>query len=247
MTSRIFFVGTNTGIGKTALVCALLHWARKLDTTAIPFKPAQSGDDGSDTDIDRLLRAAGRSPDDAACACPLSYPEPLAPGLAEDPEPFFRPPAANADPLPDILDLTQDRLATWEMEHDPDLVFIEGAGGLHVPMPGGTWQPEWIHALAEHVVVVGSTALGTINHTLLTLDALEARGLSVLGLYLVDPDNDEDPSRRDNAQVIATARGVRLLGTLEHLETPDEAGPTDLLTPLLDVLSQAKRREDSVE
>ena len=173
-------------------------------------------------------------------ACPLTYPEPLAPGLAEDPSPFFRPPAANADPLPDILDLTQDRLATWELENEPDLVFIEGAGGLHVPMPGGTWQPAWIRALAHHVVVVASSGLGTINHTLLTLDALEARGFSVLGIYLVDTDKVDDPSRTDNGQVIATARGIPILGTLPFLEPADGAGPNDLLTPLVDALASTR-------
>ena len=240
MTDRIFFVGTNTGIGKTSLVCSLLRWARTHSIKALPFKPAQSGDFESPTDIDRLLDAWGGSPDDAMSACPLTYPEPLAPGLAEDPSPFFRPPAANADPLPDILDLTQDRLATWELENEPDLVFIEGAGGLHVPMPGGTWQPAWIRALAHHVVVVASSGLGTINHTLLTLDALEARGFSVLGIYLVDTDKVDDPSRTDNGQVIATARGIPILGTLPFLEPADGAGPNDLLTPLVDALASTR-------
>ena len=57
MTDRIFFVGTNTGIGKTSLVCSLLRWARTHSIKALPFKPAQSGDFESPTDIDRLLDA----------------------------------------------------------------------------------------------------------------------------------------------------------------------------------------------
>lgn len=236
MTDRIFFVGTNTGVGKTALVCAMLRWATKHGLTAAPFKPAQSGDIETPTDIERLLDAAGLSRDFAMSACPMSYPEPVAPGIAEDPAPFLRPPAANVDPLPDALELTRDRLESWELQQDADLVFVEGAGGLHVPMPGGTWQAEWIRALADHVVVVASSGLGTINHTLLTLDALEDEGFDVLGVYFVDPDEDDDPSRTDNAQVIATARGVNVLGRLPFLQTPDEAGPTDLLAPLLEAV-----------
>lgn len=235
MTRRIFFVGTNTGVGKTALVCALLHWARRHDLPALPFKPAQSGEDDP-SDIERLLHAAALPLESAASACPLMYPDPLAPGLAEDPEPFFRPPAANADPLPHTLELTRARLASWEEEHDSDLVFVEGAGGLHVPMPGGTWQPAWIEALADHVVVVASSGLGTINHTLLTLDALEALHTPVAGVYFVDERSDQDPSRPDNAQVIATARGIRVLGHLPFLEPRDGPGPRDLLSPLLDAL-----------
>jgi len=175
-------------------------------------------------------------------ACPLSYPEPVAPGIAEDPAPFLRPPAANVDPLPDALDLTRTRLETWELLQEADVVLIEGAGGLHVPMPGGTWQPEWIRALADHVVVVASSGLGTINHTLLTLDALDDEGFDVLGVYFVDPDDEDDPSRADNPQVIATARGVRVLGTLPYLSEPDGPGYVDLLTPLLDLV-QARKLE----
>lgn len=240
MTERIFFVGTNTAVGKTALVCGLLRWSVRLGIKVAPFKPAQSGDFEEPTDIDRLLAAAGIPLDYSMSACPLSYPEPVAPGIAEDPSPFLRPPAANVDPLPDALDLTRTRLETWEMLQEADFVFIEGAGGLHVPMPGGTWQPEWIRALADQVVVVASSGLGTINHTLLTLDALDDEGFDVLGVYFVDPDDDDDPSRADNPQVIATARGIRVLGQLPYLREPDGPGPVDLLTPLLDVVQSRK-------
>ena len=142
MTDRIFFVGTNTAVGKTALVCSLLHWARLQELKVVPFKPAQSGDFEEPTDIDRLLAAAQISLDYSMSACPMSYPEPVAPGIAEDPSPFLRPPAANVDPLPDALDLTRTRLETWELMQEADVVFIEGAGGLHVPMPGGTWPAQ---------------------------------------------------------------------------------------------------------
>ncbi len=237
MTERVFFVGTNTGVGKTALVCALLQWARTHALNAAPFKPAQSGDTDTPTDVERLLDAAGISRDHSMSACPLTYPEPLAPGIAEDPAPFLRPPAANVDPLPDALELTRDRLETWELERQADYIFVEGAGGLHVPMPGGTWQTEWIRALADSVVLVASTGLGTINHTLLTLDALDDEGFDVLGVYFVDADDNEDPSREDNAQVIATARGITVLGRLSYLETPDGCGTVDLLAPLLEAMN----------
>lgn len=236
MTERVFFVGTNTGVGKTALVCSLLRWAQAQDLSVAPFKPAQSGDLESPTDVERLLDAAGISRDHSMSACPLTYPEPVAPGIAEDPAPFLRPAAANVDPLPDALELTRDRLETWELQREADYVFVEGAGGLHVPMPGGTWQTEWIRALADSVVLVASSGLGTINHTLLTLDALDDEGFDVLGVYFVDPDDDDDPSREDNAQVIATARGVNILGRLPYQETPDSRGEVDLLTPLLDAI-----------
>jgi dethiobiotin synthetase len=233
MTRRIYVVGTGTGVGKTTLCCALLGWARRHGVKAVPFKPAQSGPSGPDDDIHRLLRAASLPASDAVDACPWQFPEPLAPGLAEDPSPFFRPPAANVDPLAPVIADTRGRMHAFADRHAAQLVLIEGAGGLHVPMPGGTWQPAWIRALATDVLVVAPAELGTINHTLLTIDALIALELPIAGFILSETHADEDPSRDDNAQVIATARTVRWLGTLPHQPTADLP---DLLTPLLDAL-----------
>lgn len=236
MTRRVYLLGTDTEIGKTALACALLHWARREGVRAVPFKPAQSGSPGEQSDIARLLRAADLSPDDAPLACPLQYDAPLAPGLAEDPTPFMRPAAANLEPDPAVVTDTVRSLESWEARTAAELVIIEGAGGLHVPMPGGTWQPTWIAALATDVIIVGRSGLGTINHTLLTIDAALAAGFPVRGFFLVTRDAAIDPSRRDNAQLIATARGVPYLGTLPRLPDPDGPGRKNLLAPLVDAL-----------
>ncbi len=236
MTRRIYVVGTGTGVGKTALVCALLHWARRHGVPTVPFKPAQSGPPGPDDDVHRLLRAAGLPASEAHDACPYTFPDPIAPGIAEDPTPFFRPPAANAAPIPSVIADTHAHLSAFATRHGAQLVLIEGAGGLHVPMPGGTWQPTWIRALATDVVVVGSAELGTINHCLLTIDALTALEIPIAGFALSQTIDNDDPSRDDNPQIIATARSIRWLGTLAHQSTPDAAGNVDLLTPLLDAL-----------
>ena len=233
MTRRIYVVGTGTGVGKTTLCCALLYWARRHGVAAVPFKPAQSGPVGPDDDIHRLLRAASLPEGEAADACPHAFPAPLAPGLAEDPSPFFRPPAANIAPLAPVIANARARMHAFADRHAAQLVLIEGAGGLHVPMPGGTWQPAWIRALATDVLVVAPAELGTINHTILTIDALVALELPIAGFILSETHADDDPSRDDNPQVIATARTIRWLGTLPHASRSDAP---DLLTPLLDAL-----------
>lgn len=237
MTACIYLVGTDTGVGKTAVACALLQRARTHGTRLVPFKPAQSGDDDP-SDVDRLLRAAGLPTTLAHQACPLRFAAPLAPGLADDRAPFVRTPSDTRPATPE-LDHVGEALDAWIEHHQPDLVLIEGAGGLHVPMPGGTWQPTWIRALADAVVVVGRLGLGTINHTLLTIDALRAIDVSPLGFYLCDPNGRSDPSHRDNASVIAAARGVPHLGTLAHQPTADAFASTDLLTPLLAAVTGA--------
>lgn len=210
---RVFLVGTDTAVGKTSITCALLHGARAIGVRVLPYKPVQSSapDELSD-DAARLLAASGDPRLQADEVCTLRYDVPLAPGLADDAARFLAPaPTRDVSPLLHC----RDALAQHTSRHDPQLVLIEGAGGLWVPMPGGTWQPEWIRALASHVIVVGRAGLGAINAALLTIDALRALDLDPLGFYLSET-APPDPSNPHNAAVIARARALPHLGTLRH-------------------------------
>jgi dethiobiotin synthetase len=224
---RVFVVGTDTGVGKTTLVCTLLQQARARGLAVLPFKPAQSGAAPLDptSDAARLASAAGLA--DPRAICPLWFADPIAPGVAAD---------ALPSPTHDEADrkhrgAVSHALDSLVAEHRPQLVLVEGAGGLLVPMPGDTWQPDWIAALADRVVVVARAGLGTINHTLLTLEALRHRELRPIGVYLCEV-VAPDPSNRGNAAVIARKSGVPVLGTLPH----DLRDVPDLLGPLLAAL-----------
>ena len=88
-------------------------------------------------------------------------------------------------------------LASLEAQHHPHLTVIEGAGGLFVPMPGGTWQPTWISHLCAPVLLIVRPNLGTINHTWLTLHALADADIPVAGLVInrgLIPESGEDES-----------------------------------------------------
>lgn len=218
MPRRIFIVGTDTEVGKTRVAAALLRRARAAGLRALPFKPAASGGD----DPEQLLEAAALEPELLARIAPLRYDAPLAPGIAEDRRPFVDPPRA-ADEVAALADrgaaqiaAIAGELAALEAELRPDLTIIEGAGGWHVPMPGGTWLPAWLDALDAAVVVVGRLGLGTINHTLLTVDALRRAGHRPLGFILSTTIAADDPSARDNPRIIARASGLPLLGILAH-------------------------------
>ncbi|MBK6922742.1 MAG: dethiobiotin synthase [Deltaproteobacteria bacterium] len=231
MTRRVACVGTDTGVGKTEVVCRLLRQARARGVSMLPFKPVQSGDDDPGaSDAERLCAAAGRSREDAEWIAPLRYAAPLAPGIADDPTPFLRPAVLTdglAAPLARACAAQRELLA----RHDPAWLLVELAGGLWVPMPGGSWQPSWITALADDVIVIARAGLGTINHCLLTIDALHALGLEPRGVILcecVAP----DPSNEHNAAVITAARAIPVVGTLHHRRDDD-----DLLTPLLRALA----------
>ncbi len=214
---RIFVVGTDTEVGKTAVTAALLHTAVARDLRAIPFKPAQSGDD-EPSDIERLLRAAGLPQRELDHACPLRYAEPLAPGLAEDPAAFTTPAPRPPDRGP--LARVSAALDAWEARYSPTLTLVEGAGGLHVPMPGATWQPTWIQTLSPRTLVVGRAGLGTINHTVATIEGLAALGRPPLGFILSQTTPEPDLSVKDNAATISVATRVPHLGTLPHGPEP---------------------------
>ena len=107
-------------------------------------------------------------------------------------------------------------------------------------MPGGAWLDHWLGHMTSHAVVVGRAGLGTINHTLLTVDALRDRHHTVLGFVHIrrptDTDSD-DPSRPNNAAVVA-ARGVAHLGTLPA-GAPDSESLQAVARPLLTRLLEA--------
>ncbi len=226
---RVYFVGTDTAVGKTALVCALLERATAIGVRALPYKPVQSRDPDEPSDADRLVAAAARPGLTTVDLVAFDYAIPIAPGLADDPAPFLANAPGDATAVARSLALLERTIAG----HPSDVILIEGAGGLWVPMPGGTWQPPWIASLATDVIVVARAGLGTINHTLCTIDGLRALGIEPRGFYLseVDPPDASVPL---NARVIVAARAVAHLGTLPHRAAPSRC----LLTPLLERLRE---------
>lgn len=235
MATRIYVVGTDTEVGKTAVCAAILGAAHDRGLRAVPFKPAASGDSGSGSDIARLLRAASLDLGQGGLACPHHYLEPIAPGIAEDPRPFLDPRQARTGddrppaPLRDAL----SALEAWERRHRADLTIVEGAGGLQVPMPGGWWQPRWVYALAPYSIVVGREGLGTINHTLQTIVGLRHLGRTPLGFVLSQTAAERDPSADQNAAIIAAASSVPHLGTLKFFRGRDPEPAPELLDAIL--------------
>jgi dethiobiotin synthetase len=225
---RYYLVGTDTSAGKTTVACALLRSAALSNVAAIPFKPVTSGPRGPASDPSRLLRNSTLlGKDDRPDLAPIRYELPVAPGVADDPDPFlgFAPPSTDADAL---IAKARWSLARLESRHNPRVTIIEGAGGLLVPMPGGSWQDQWITALQARPIVVTRAGLGSINHTLLTIEALRARGLEPIGFFTAQLRDFDDTSRDLNGPIIEHRSAVPLLGALPHLgPTPRPPDNTD--------------------
>jgi dethiobiotin synthetase len=200
----LFVTGTDTGVGKTEVACALLGGARAAGLDVGAMKPAQSGlVPGEPSDAERLREAAGGT-DPMDLVCPYQFGPPLAPGVA-----------ARLGGVEISLARLLEAARALAARHAA--LLVEGAGGLLVPLtPAGTYADLAV-ALGLPVLVVARAGLGTVNHTALTLEALRARGLAVAGVVLNRTVPDDDASVPHNAAEIERLTGARVLATLPYL------------------------------
>ena len=206
--SALFVTGTDTGAGKTAVACALARAARRAGARVRVLKPIETGcargADGSLEAADALALAAAAG-DDAPLErlCTYRLELPAAPEAA-----------AAAEGV--SLDLTRIADAFALARKDADLVIVEGAGGLLVPIAPRLDMAGLAARLDLPVVVVARAALGTINHTLLTLEAARARGLRVLGVAISHTTAVHSDADRRNLALLLARLPARFLGTLPH-------------------------------
>lgn len=169
--------GTDTGVGKTVVTAAIAAAATANGLWVAVVKPAQSGvPAGDESDVDTVCRLAAP----ASAWTLTSYPDALAPLAA----------ARAAGQAPLVLDTVRSAVGQAITTHD--LVLIEGAGGLLVPMGLKGWTiADLAVALRAPVVVVARAGLGTLNHTALTLEACARRNIDarvVLGAWPAEPE-----------------------------------------------------------
>lgn len=185
MTSQIVVTGTDTGIGKTVFSAGL---TRLLG--AHYWKPVQAGLD-EDTDSDLVARLGGIAADRIV---PERY------RLRTPASPHY---AAAVDGV---------RIEIGGLPNTaPHPLVIEGAGGLMVPLDRKTLYIDVFAMWAVPVVLCARTALGTINHTLLSVEALRKRGIEILGVAFIGETNEETES------TISEMGQVRRLGRLPWL------------------------------
>jgi dethiobiotin synthetase len=187
MSARLIVTGTDTGIGKTVFAAGL---AGALN--GIYWKPIQAGVE-EETDSATVLRLSGLSPERIL---PEAYRlrTPASPHLAAERDGIVIDPDALVLPAADRP------------------LVVEGAGGLRVPL---TRQLTYIDVMARWkvpVVLCARTCLGTINHSLLSIDALRTRNIAIAGIAFVGDEN------RESERIIADLGQVRHLGRLPHLD-----------------------------
>jgi dethiobiotin synthetase len=182
----LFVTGTDTGVGKTVVTAALALALRAQGLDVGVVKAVQSGD--GDAAALKELAQLEEEPDEIA---PFRFEAAVAPLLA-----------ARLEGRTLELEEVRSRVAELAARHE--LVLVEGAGGLLVPV-GSDWTIlDLAAALALPVLVVARPGLGTVNHSLLTVDAARRAGLEVAAVVL----NGDDPLAGSNAAMIEEFGGV---------------------------------------
>ncbi len=164
----IFITGTDTGVGKTVLTALLLQYLRGKKIHALAMKPFCTGD-RNDVKILQKFQPGELSDVDMN---PYFFPEPIAPFVA-------------AEKAGEKILLTEVMEKISGIEKRCDVLLLEGAGGVMVPVGRDFLMLDIIADLRAKVVVVAPNRLGTINHSLLTLCALQEAGLKELALVLM--------------------------------------------------------------
>ena len=185
MSSTIFVTGTDTGVGKTVLTSLLLLHLRQRNVNALALKPFCSGG-REDVAMLQALQPGILADDEVN---PFFYSEPVAPFVA----------TRSTTTAP--VSLRYIRRYIRQMEARADLLIVEGAGGLMVPLEKKLFIADIVEDMQCSVVVVGRNQLGIINHTLLTVEALRARKVSKVSVVLFDV-RKPDVSSKNNMQVL---------------------------------------------
>lgn len=220
---QLFVAGTDTGVGKTLVACALLHAARARGWRCIGLKPVASG---SERGIEGLRNADALALQQAMSE-PLEYSEVNPVAL----EPAIAPHIAAARVG---LTMTVAGLATHCLQvlasHAHELAVIEGAGGWRVPLGPRETLADLAHALQLPVLLVVGLRLGCVNHALLSAEAIRRDGLRLFGWVAtqIDP---QMPCVEENFATLRERLGAPQLGWIAHragIEARDAAHSLDL-------------------
>ncbi len=197
----VFVTGTDTGVGKTVVACELIRRLRGRGIETGVIKPIETGV-GAAGPVDAMaLRHASGERDPIGDVCPQQFELPAAPSVA----------AAAAGRRVDLSAITA---AYDRVRAGSDFVVAEGAGGLLVPIQHGFDMLDLARRLRLPALLVARAALGTINHTRLSLEVARQRGLEVVGVIISHADGVLTAADEANLGALRELLGDRLLGEI---------------------------------
>jgi len=219
MTRGLFVTGTDTGVGKTLVACALIRAFAERGERVIGMKPVAAGAEfrkgkWRNDDAEALAAASSVRAADGATN-PYCLRLPVAPHIAAREEGI-------------TVELAVIQRAYGELCSVADRVVVEGVGGFRVPLGTELDTADLAQALGLPLVLVVGIRLGCISHSLLTIDAIAARGLHLAGWVA----NRMDPQMAKSDENVASLReriAAPLLGEVPYLASPTPAAPAGLL------------------
>ncbi|MDH4028197.1 MAG: dethiobiotin synthase, partial [Nitrospirota bacterium] len=215
MNKGIFITGTDTGVGKTFVSAGIIRAMREAGIAVCPMKPVESGCRTINgrlvpADAMKLIRVSGVK-ESVELINPYRFKHPLAPAVAAEIE---------------GVKISRKRiLSAYErLSKKYDVTIVEGAGGIMVPVYKKYLFIDLAKDLGLPVIIVSRPGLGTINHTLLTIEAARNRGLRVAGVVInYSIKTKKGLSERTNPAVIESLGGAPVLGIVPYSSNP--AGP----------------------
>lgn len=213
----VFVTGTGTEVGKTMVAAALARTAAGGGRSVAVFKPAVTGlaesrTQGEPADHELLRLAAGSDQSDDEIA-PYRYRDPVSPHLA-------------AKLAGEAIDPARLRAAAAAASRAADYLVCEGVGGFLVPLTLGYLVRDFARDLRAPVAIAAPPGLGTINHSLLTVEAVRAVGLEVAAVVLTPWPDEPGVLERSNVEAIERLGGVAVR-VLPRLDPASPAGWPD--------------------
>jgi len=212
--NTLFVTGTDTSVGKTFFCARFLEFLKGRNMRVGYQKWVATGAEaGMPEDLIQCLEAAGIStnPELLVQQVPYRFKYPASPHLAAEME--------NRTVEAETIIRNYRKLAALY-----ELLVVEGVGGIMVPLRRDLLLVDLLAKVQARTLVVARSGLGTLNHTLLTLEALRNRKIPVLGVVFSDSEKEEDERLvQDNMKTVAEIGQVRVVGRLKHLQDKEKS------------------------
>ena len=211
-----FITGTDTGVGKTLVSCALLYGFAAQGKSVVGMKPVAAGCDDNDQNEDVMqLRAASNVLASKGQINPYCFVQAVAPHLAAQ---FVG------------INISFGRIleSFEELNAQADIVIVEGAGGFRVPLNASQDSADLAAQLGLPVILVVGMRLGCLNHALLTIEMIASRGLTLAG-WVANVLDANMVMLNGNIAALRQRIHAPLLGVIPHQAQPDAREVASLL------------------
>ncbi|HLX63530.1 MAG TPA: dethiobiotin synthase [Planctomycetota bacterium] len=210
-TLGLFIAGTDTGVGKSLIACALVRWLRAASIDSVGFKPVATGEvAGEWSDAVGLYEASERC-EPIEKICPFRFKAPKAPTIAARHEGIE-------------ADINLARWAVAELCSRHTAVIVEGVGGLLSPLDESTLNIDFAVQLGFPVLLVIRASIGTINHTLLSLREIERSQMRLAGIVMNVTNPADEDSTQETCDEIERISGQKVAAVVPYL-LQAKAGP----------------------